>query len=113
MRRCLLLLLTWLVAVQMAWAGAAVCCVSELGHAPASSGETVLLLASEAAHAGEASSHGCATGHCHCHHAGQATPLATPVDAPAVHEAAAHPGASGPLKSHIPAGLERPNWLGA
>ncbi|XHS77504.1 hypothetical protein ACFJGW_17530 [Burkholderiaceae bacterium UC74_6] len=113
MRRCLLLILTWLVAAQMAWAGAAVCCVSELGQAPASSEESVMVLASEAAHVGETSSHGCAAGHCHCHHAGQATPLAICADAPGDPAAAAHPGAARPLKSHIPEGLERPNWLGA
>jgi hypothetical protein len=111
MRRCLLVLLTWLVAVQMAWAGAAVCCIGELGEAPA--GEAVMVLASEAAHTGGEGAHTCAAGHCHCHHAGQATPAACFEAQPIEAAAQLDPIEAHRLKSHIPDGLDRPNWLRA
>ena len=112
MRRFLLLLLTWLVAAQMAWAGAAVCCVSELDGAPASEASFVAL-AADAVHDGENGNHDCAAGHCHCHHAGQAAPLAFSTGVPGDHATAIEPSAARRLKSHIPDGLERPNWLSA
>lgn len=115
MRRWFLALLTLLVAAQMSWAGAELCCVDELAGHAGDGAPTASLLASEQAHSHAATEQHpvCETGHCHCHHAGCATPLA---DAPAVsapQTVAAQPADMVRLKSHIPAGLERPNWLRA
>lgn len=101
-----------LVAAQMSWAGAQLCCVDELaGHR----GEAASLIASEQAHAAPAAdTHPvCEAGHCHCHHAGCATPRddAGSLDAP--RDLRPAPGSQTRLESHIPAGLERPNWLRA
>jgi len=110
MRRWFLVLLTLLVAAQLSWAGAELCCVEELGG----SGSTSLVV-SEQAHAANASdTHPvCETGHCHCHHAGSATPLAESAALEIPQALALEPAAALRLKSHIPAGLERPNWLRA
>ncbi|MBL8279118.1 MAG: hypothetical protein JNL93_20655 [Pelomonas sp.] len=112
MRRWFTALLTLLVAAQLSWAGAAVCCVGELGG---STGGTPALVVSEQAHAAAASdAHPVceAAGHCHCHHAGCATGADTTPSGTA--QALAPEAASGSrLQSHIPAGLDRPNWLRA
>ncbi len=110
MRRWFVAFLAFFVAVQMSWAGAALCCVSELAG---DAGKT--LVVSEQAHTSKAGDPHpvCETGHCHCHHAGCATPLA---DSPALHTPQAlalAPDQTVRLKSHIPSGLERPNWLRA
>lgn len=107
MRRWFLVLLTLLVAAQLSWAGAAMCCVDEL----AGQGEAQLF-GSEQAHKAQASdAHPvCETGHCHCHHAGCATPLdGAPHPAPQQSGATASVDAAH-MKSHTPAGLDRPNW---
>lgn len=111
MRRWFIALLTLFVAAQMSWAGAALCCVAELPGQPAGAPG---LIVSDQAHAPADAAHAvCETAHCHCHHAGCATPAA---EAPLP----ARPLLPGPelqtaarLKSHIPPGLERPNWLRA
>lgn len=112
MRRWFIAFVAFFVAVQLSWAGAALCCVDELAGQP--SGHTQLL-ASEQAHAAPASdAHPvCETGHCHCHHAGCATPLAEGRVLVAPRALALAPELVPRLKSHIPAGLERPNWLRA
>lgn len=111
MRRWFTALLTLLVAAQLSWAGAAVCCVGELGG---STGSPALVV-SEQAHAAAASDahQVCeAAGHCHCHHAGCATGADTTPSGTA--QALAPEAAPGNrLQSHIPAGLDRPNWLRA
>jgi hypothetical protein len=112
MRRWFLALVALLVAAQLSWAGAALCCVDELTDQPSGSAS---LLAGEQAHASPAAeAHPvCETGHCHCHHAGCATPVAEPgrpVPPQALAPAPAEPARP---RSHIPAGLERPNWLRA
>lgn len=111
MRRWFIALLTLLVAAQLSWAGAALCCVGELtGNAG-----TASAVVSEQAHAapGVEAHPVCETaGHCHCHHAGCATgadEIAPAASLPPAPEALA----AARLKSHIPAGLERPNWLRA
>lgn len=110
-RRWFVLLLTLLVAAQLSWAGAALCCVAEL----ASRGGTPAVLVSEPAHgtSGAEAHPVCDTaGHCHCHHAGCATGsdgVDTPPSMPPAPEALA----AARLKSHIPAGLDRPDWLRA
>lgn len=112
MRRWFLALLTLLVAAQLSWAGAALCCVDELAG---QAGKTTALLVGEQAHAAPAGdAHPvCETGHCHCHHAGCATPHDT-AGAPAVPASLRpEPAQALRLKSHTPAGLERPNWLRA
>ena len=113
MRRWFIALLTLLVAAQLSWAGAALCCVDELaGH----TGDTsTSFVASEQAHGAKAGeTHPvCETGHCHCHHAGCATPLAERDAVVAPQVLAPEPQVAARLKSHIPAGLERPNWLRA
>jgi hypothetical protein len=112
MRRWFTALLTLLVAAQLSWAGAALCCVDELAGEPT---QRTSLLSGEQAHAAPAGdAHPvCETGHCHCHHAGSATPAAQ-ADAPAgPRTLAPEPAEVARLKSHIPAGLERPNWLRA
>ena len=110
-------LLTLLVAAQLCWAGMALCCLGELAApgAPGTPGKAPAVLVTEQAHVARAADGHpvCETaGHCHCHHAGVATgaaPLAadpTLPPAPVARVAAR-------LKSHIPAGLDRPNWLRA
>lgn len=108
MRRWLLALMTCLVAVQLSWAGAQLCCVQELTEQ-----RTALQLkAGEPAHVGQAGeAHKvCETGHCHCHHAGCATPLDEAPGLPTSQAAPPEPGAAARLKSHVPSGLERPDW---
>ena len=109
MRRCLLALLAWLVAVQMGWAGAQLCCVEELaddgsGNASLSVGEQAHATPSGDLHPA------CEIGHCHCHHAGCATPLDEVDSLAAPRDLRPAPETEKRLKSHIPAGLERPNW---
>lgn len=111
MRRWFITLLTLLVAAQLSWAGAALCCLGELGGAPS----PLASIVAEPAHAVPAAeAHPvCETaGHCHCHHAGFATgadEVAPCASLPPAPEALA----AAPLKSHIPAGLDRPSWLRA
>ena len=111
MRRWFIALLTLLVAAQLSWAGAALCCVDELtGHqqeAPLFSGEQAHKAPASDAHPV------CETGHCHCHHAGCATPLAEAASLACAQALAPEPARAVQLKSHIPSGLERPNWLRA
>ena len=109
MRRWFIALLTLLVAAQLSWAGAALCCVDELAGEPVPG---AALFIGEQAHTGQASeAHPvCETGHCHCHHAGCATPLAERETLIAPQVFAPAPAVATRLKSHIPAGLKRPNW---
>ena len=111
MRRWFLVLLTLLVAAQLSWAGAALCCVDELGGQKTGLSQ----LGGEQSHTTKAGdTHPvCETGHCHCHHAGCATPLADSDALAAPQALAPEPADALRLKSHIPAGLERPNWLRA
>lgn len=95
--------MAWLVAAQMSWAGAPLCCVQELGEAPTA------LQAAPAGDAGEV----CDSGHCHCHHAGCATPLAEAGGLPLAPASRPEPTADARPRSHIPAGLDRPDWLRA
>lgn len=112
MRRWFLALMALLVTAQMSWAGAALCCVAELGGQPR---ESTLLVVSEQAHAtaGADAHPACEAAHCHCHHAGCATPLADSRADVTPHALAPEPVQGVRLKSHIPAGPERPNWLRA
>lgn len=111
MRRWFLVLLTLLVAAQLTWAGAELCCVDELGG---SSGGASLVFSEQAHTAKAGDTHPvCETGHCHCHHAGCATPLAESDALEVPQPLALEPVDALRLKSHIPAGLERPNWLRA
>ena len=112
MRRWFIAIVAFFVAVQLSWAGAALCCVDELTGQPSGQAQ---LLASEQAHAAPASdAHPvCETGHCHCHHAGCATPLAEGQSLAALQALALAPERAARVKSHIPAGLERPDWLRA
>jgi hypothetical protein len=106
MRRILLAFMALMVAAQLSWAGAQLCCVEELAA------QTAALLADATPHdepAGEAHAV-CETGHCHCHHAGCATPMGDSQGLPLSQAAPPEPGALAQPKSHIPAGLERPNW---
>ena len=110
MRRWFIAFVAFFVAVQMAWAGTALCCVQELGEhsaALSSGGEVVHKAAAGDAHAV------CEVGHCHCHHAGCATPLAEARVTALPQRLAPKPTAVVRPKSHIPSGLERPNWLRA
>jgi hypothetical protein len=112
MRRWFIALLTLLVAAQLSWAGAALCCVDELAE---QQGQQVALACVDTAHADKAGeAHPvCETGHCHCHHAASATPSAEGHALAVPQALAPPPAAATPLASHIPAGLERPNWLRA
>ena len=112
MRRWFVALLTLLVATQLCWAGAALCCVDELAGEPT---QRTSLLSGEQAHAAPATeAHPvCETGHCHCHHAGCATPLAEADGLAAATAFTCRPVEAARLKSHIPTGLDRPNWLRA
>lgn len=107
MRRWFIAFVAFFVAVQMSWAGAALCCVQELAEQQAalsSGSEVVHKAASGEAHAV------CEAGSCHCHHAGCATPLAESRVTVLPQHLAPEPVATMRLKSHIPSGLERPNW---
>ena len=111
MSRWFVALLTLFVAAQLSWAGIAMCCLGEL---TGTAGESAVIV-SEVSHAAPgAEVHPvCETaGHCHCHHAGCATGaegFTTPLSLPLAPETLA----ATRLKSHIPAGLDRPNWLRA
>jgi len=107
MRRWFIAFLALLLTAQLSWAGAAMCCVQELGEHSAAlptGGEVVHKAASGDAHAV------CEVGHCHCHHAGCATPLAEAQVTALPQHLAPEPASLVRPKSHIPAGLERPNW---
>lgn len=113
MRRWFIALLTLLVAAQLSWAGAALCCVDELTQ---QQGQPVAVgAAADQAHADKAGeAHPvCETGHCHCHHAASATPSAQGHALLVAQALAPAPASAAPPTSHIPAGLERPNWLRA
>lgn len=114
MRRFFVLVLTLMVAVQLSWAGAALCCVGELagGPGPVDEASVMMQLAGDQAHEGSSgdASHPCEVGHCHCHHAGCATPAMALGQPEAAHAALPAPAAAERHKSHIPSGLERPNW---
>ena len=109
MRRWFIALLALLVTAQLSWAGAALCCVEEVSQ------QATALLSGDVPHStaqGDAHA-GCEVGHCHCHHTGCATPLdEAALPAPA-QRLAPEPTRAVRLQSHIPAGLERPNWLRA
>lgn len=117
MRRFLVLVLTFMVAVQLSWAGAALCCVGELAgrQGPADEGPAAMQLLGDTAHVGSPgeASHACELGHCHCHHAGCATPAMALAHPAAVPAALPAPANAERHKSHIPSGLERPDWLRA
>lgn len=95
-----------LVAAQMSWAGAQLCCVDELAQ------QASVLQTGQAPHADKAGEPHpvCETGHCHCHHAGCATPNEQADGLPLTQAAPPEPGVTAQPKSHIPSGLERPNW---
>lgn len=106
MRRVFLALMALLVAAQMSWAGAQLCCVEELA---AQSAAQLADAPPHAEQAGEAHTV-CDTGHCHCHHAGCATPVDEAQGLPLSQAVPPEPGVPAQPKSHIPSGLERPNW---
>lgn len=109
MRRWFTALLALLVTAQLAWAGASLCCVAELGGVEPTASSSGMAPAHDDA-ATDADTLCETAGHCHCHHGGCAAPLAeAPLPAAAGRPA---PEAAPParLKSHIPRGLERPDW---
>ena len=110
MRRWLVSFLALLVTVQMSWAATALCCLDELS--PASGETSAVVLVAESAHAAVSAdaAHLCEAGHCHCHHAGCATPLEDAAAMPSEHGVSPLQALAPSYTSHIPAGLERPNW---
>jgi len=105
------------MAAQLSWAGAALCCVVEIGGRPAQPPTALAALALSGSEVSAVQAaepgHACEAGHCHCHHAGaasagEALPDPGPTAGAAPAERLPQPG-----KSHIPAGLDRPNWLRA
>jgi hypothetical protein len=106
MRRWLLALLALLVTAQLSWAGAVLCCVSELADHDVAvlSGEPAQTAAADEAHPV------CETGHCHCHHTGCAAPLAQGQSLAAHLALAPESAAAARVRSHTPQGLDRPNW---
>lgn len=106
MRRWFLALMALLVAAQMSWAGAQLCCVEELAE------QATALQADEPSQADKAGEPHpvCETGHCHCHHAGCATPVEEAQGLPLSQAEPPEPAANARPKSHIPSGLDRPNW---
>lgn len=106
MRRVFLALMALLVAAQMSWAGAQLCCVDELAAQSAAQ----LADASTPGEQADEAHAVCDTGHCHCHHAGCAAPVAEARCLPLSQAAPPEPGVPAQPKSHIPSGLERPNW---
>ncbi|MFG6415195.1 hypothetical protein ACG02S_14965 [Roseateles sp. DC23W] len=109
MRRVFLALMALLVTAQMSWAGAQLCCVQELAAQSAAQLADASLASLHAEPAGEAHAV-CDTGHCHCHHAGCATPVDEAQGLPLSQAGPPERGAPAQPKSHIPSGLERPNW---
>ena len=103
MRRWFIAFLALLLTAQLSWAGAALCCVDELAS------QQTVQLSTEAA---STDAHPvCDTaGHCHCHHTGCATPLAEAAQLMVSQQPAPTPAQVLRPKSHIPSGLERPNW---
>jgi len=121
MRRWFLVFLTMMVFAQFSSAAARICCLNELAPAASSSelhtpsvatSLVTSLAAADDAHAvwAEDAQHPCDMGHCHCHHASVACGTEGRLhigDAPrAVPDMGLLPLGS----SHIPAGLDRPNW---
>lgn len=111
MRRWFIVFLSLVVTAQLSWAAMALCCAHELGTEQTQQ-EAQLLAAAEPSEQGAANhlTKVCDAGHCHCHHVcvavGDGADPALGVAQRVV------PGtASCDLgKSHIPAGLDRPNW---
>jgi hypothetical protein len=117
MRRWFLVFLTMMVFAQFSSAAARICCLDELAPASSSSDLHTPSVAKSLAVAADAhavwaedAQHACDMGHCHCHHASVACGTEGRLhigDAPrAVPDMGLLPLGS----SHIPAGLDRPNW---
>jgi len=107
MRRCLIAFLTLVVAVQFSWAAAATCCIDELASAQA---VAVELLSSADA---DTPTPPCDVGHCHCQHGSLATSVDSPLGLAPGLMLQPQPGRHEARPSHIPDGLDRPNWLRA
>lgn len=111
MRRWFSVFLCLVMTAQLSWAAIAMCCAHELGAGQAQ--QDVQMLAAAEPSVQDAASHltkVCDAGHCHCHHAYVAVGAETH---PMVGVALRVIPSTDPCdlgKSHIPVGLDRPNW---
>lgn len=113
MRRWFVTLLTLMLLTQFTWAATSKCCLSELRE----HGQPVELVAAQALQSGgdvaaghDDASHACQAGHCHCHHASVATGFDEPEHSATAARAAHCVQRADTSESHIPDGLDRPNW---
>jgi hypothetical protein len=112
MRRWFVTFLTLMLLAQFTWAATSKCCLSEL-KGPDRPGEVVMaqtLHADDAASDHHDAGHACQVGHCHCHHASVATGFAEPSPPAATAWIGRTLQRADASESHIPDGLDRPNW---
>lgn len=114
MRRCLIAFLTLVVAVQLSWAAMATCCLNEI-MVDAPSSAVAQLSDSDHSQVGLTAdaSAPCEVGHCHCHHACLAFGPELELNLGSDLRAPPRTGLPQSEASHIPDGLDRPNWLRA
>jgi hypothetical protein len=114
MRRCLIAFLTLVVAVQLSWAAMATCCLNEImADAPSSAAVQLSDADHSAAGLGAEADAPCEVGHCHCHHACLAFAPELGLNLGGDLRAPPRTGPPQVDASHIPDGLDRPNWLRA
>lgn len=113
MRRWFVTLLTLMLLTQFTWAATAKCCVSELqGHSQSVelAAAQALLSGDDAAAGQHDAGHACQAGHCHCHHASVATGFDEPENSIGTSRVIHGLQRADTGESHIPEGLDRPNW---
>jgi hypothetical protein len=116
-RRGFIVILALLMLVQFTWAASAVCCLDELRSSEAKVQLRAQALAdrdqTQAGYASEGLKHACDVGHCHCHLACVAFGDDLHLGLGAAIRFAPFGHCLELAKSHIPDGLDRPNWLRA
>lgn len=111
MRRWFIVFLSLVMTAQLSWAAMAMCCAHELGAGRAQ--QDVQVLAAAEPSVQDSASHLakiCDTGHCHCHHAGVAVGTEAHLALVVAQRVVPSNDSCDLGKSHIPAGLDRPNW---
>lgn len=117
MRRWFLTFLSLVMIAQFSWAAAVACCADELkGGMVSSHAQSGQSLVDEEQVSGSLADHlqqfGDA-GHCHCHHVYAASGSDVGLGAGTHVQAVPNTDLPCLVKSHIPHGLDRPNWLRA
>lgn len=114
MRRWFIAFLALVMVSQLSWATMALCCLNEIpGKAASSSSSVMQMLAADEQGDLPASgevTHTCDAGHCHCHHAAVAAGRETRLELGGLVRTVPAARLTAPGESHIPEGLDRPNW---